>query len=301
MMRRHAPSLLAAILLAAVVLAAAAFAVRGLSTPRGRPAANTSSAPVPSVLTSSFSVVDTQAAAIKTVVTEPKRVYDKPQRGTGTQNRLQAHSAGFYVPPAEYLLSQGIVRVRDAGRRVAFTFDDGPSANTAGILRTLSRYDSHATFFEIGVRVEMAPDLCRAVLAQGSELGNHTMMHSELLGNTVQVDESDIMSADDVFYKVAGVHPVYVRPKGGQLDDNGITAIKDLHRVFAYWDVASMDTVSDFTSADIRDTVLEDVRPGSVVLFHETNPRTAAALPAIIEGLHRRGYKVQSLTELLAR
>ena len=43
-----------------------------------------------------------------------------------------------------------------AGRRIALTFDDGPSLYTPQVLAVLNRYGAHATFFEIGEQVGRA-------------------------------------------------------------------------------------------------------------------------------------------------
>ena len=56
-------------------------------------------------------------------------------------------------------------RVIDPGKKlVALTFDDGPSEYTKRILRTLKQYDSVATFFVVGNRVELFEDVLKEEL-----------------------------------------------------------------------------------------------------------------------------------------
>jgi peptidoglycan-N-acetylglucosamine deacetylase len=303
-MRRHVPSIIALALACVIAMAAVVFAyVAPLPRPapmRQRVDASQTVTPDESTVSVAFSVSDTQANLINPSITPPQRVFDHPQRMPGTAKRLASVNRTFDPAPPDYLLAQGITRIRDAGKRVVLTFDDGPSKNTTAVLEILTRYKAHATFFMVGRRIEPWRYLARAVLAQGSELGNHTMDHVGLLKHTEQWDEQEILEAENVFFTSCGVRPVYVRTKGGGVDDTGMAAIKALHKEYVYWDVAGFDTVPEFMPADIRDNVLEDARPGSVILLHETNPRTVEALPGILQGLQRKGYKVESLTEVLA-
>lgn len=313
-MKKHVPTVVAAVIFVCVAIAGAAFALYSPGSPAQSRAldptvpasrslyfAATDATRTPAHESTSFSVADAQAGVGKPSLTAPKRVYDRPQRTPGTAKRLAAYGRKFDPTPPEYLLAQGITRIKDAGKRVVITFDDGPSPNTVDILHILTRYSSHATFFFIGGRAENSQSTLRSVLRQGSEIGNHTWQHTDLIREPIGWDEQQILRAEDIFHGLVGVDPVYVRPKGGQIDQAGMDAIKALHKLYVYWDVAGYDTVPEFTAADIRDNVLEAVRPGSIILLHETNPRTVAALPAILDGLHKRGYEVDDLTNVLAR
>ena len=60
-------------------------------------------------------------------------------------------------------------------KKIALTFDDGPHrTKTAQILALLEEYNVKATFFIVGSNAESYPDIIRAEIAGGHELGNHT-------------------------------------------------------------------------------------------------------------------------------
>ena len=59
-------------------------------------------------------------------------------------------------------------------RRLALTFDDGPTPGTALLLHVLAEHGARATFFQCGEQVRRYPSLARAVAAAGHEIGNHT-------------------------------------------------------------------------------------------------------------------------------
>ena len=65
-------------------------------------------------------------------------------------------------------------------RSIALTFDDGPSPTTPRLLDYLAAENIRATFFQCGMNVERNPDIARAVLAAGHEVGNHTYSHPHL-------------------------------------------------------------------------------------------------------------------------
>ncbi|MBA5790293.1 polysaccharide deacetylase family protein, partial [Escherichia coli] len=66
-------------------------------------------------------------------------------------------------------------------KRIALTFDDGPSASvTPGVLDTLKRYDVKATFFVLGSSVVQNPGLVKRELDEGHQVGSHSWDHPQL-------------------------------------------------------------------------------------------------------------------------
>ncbi|MEZ0130517.1 polysaccharide deacetylase family protein, partial [Flavobacterium sp. LBUM151] len=56
-------------------------------------------------------------------------------------------------------------------RKIAITFDDGPSVFTLEILELLKKYDVKATFFCIGKNIEAHPEILKQVIAEGHLVG----------------------------------------------------------------------------------------------------------------------------------
>ncbi len=205
----------------------------------------------------------------------------------------------LHLAPPDYLLEDAIKNVPGAGRRVVLTFDDGPSQNTTQVLSILRRHDAHATFFFVGRRAAVRHSVLPQVIAEGSEIGNHTLDHSSLLARGFDDDVREIRDAEAVFVRYVGVRPRWVRPMAGWADWTGLDAIRSLGKRDVFWDDFGNDTVPTFTPERIASSVLENVHPGAIILLHETNPRTVEALPGILRSLHRRGYEVVTLTEAI--
>jgi peptidoglycan-N-acetylglucosamine deacetylase len=243
------------------------------------------------ITTEAFAVAETPGADVDTVP-EPA--------GSAETARLLRLKALHQAPPP-YILAQSIMRVPRPGRRVVITFDDGPSKNTGRILDVLRRYGARATFFYVGGRCVGHADVLQATLAEGSEIANHTADHVSLLGHSLDWDKGEIQRAEDEYFADAGVRPVWVRPQSGWADRVGIEAMKALGKRYVFWDDFGSDTVAGYTVHDISARVLRLAQPGSIILLHETNPRTVLALPSILEGLQARGLEAVTLTQAMGR
>src|SRR5436190_14483181 len=67
-------------------------------------------------------------------------------------------------------------------REICLTYDDGPNdPHTLRLLDVLARHEVRATFFLIGQFVKARPDIARAVVSAGHEIGNHTYTHPSLV------------------------------------------------------------------------------------------------------------------------
>lgn len=195
--------------------------------------------------------------------------------------------------------------VHTTRRAVALSFDDGPHADyTPYVLDVLGRYDAHATFFDEGDAVVARPDLVRRTVAEGHEVGNHTLTHRDLpslrFGEVVEEIERTARAFED-----SGVVPApWFRPPRGQFDKEAADAVRSTGLITVGWDVCVERYLSQFADdAQAVTAVLDQVRPGSIVLAHDgggpDRHRTMAVLPALLEGLRSRGYDIVTIGDLL--
>ena len=66
------------------------------------------------------------------------------------------------------------------------------------------------------------------------------------------------------------------------------------------WDVDSLDW-KDLSAKAIYDRVIERVKPGSIVLFHNNGKFTAEALEPLIIELKSRGFEIVPVSHLLIK
>jgi len=182
------------------------------------------------------------------------------------------------------------------GRKaLALTFDDGPSEYTPGFLRVLRDKHVNGTFFEVGQEMPGREATMRQILAEGNEIGDHTMNHVEYPGY------SQIAGAGARIAAYTHFKPCLFRPPGGALDSGVISTAGSLGMRTIAWDVDPMDWSTPGTGA-IYSTIVGTTRPGSIVLMHDgggNRSETLAALPQVIDTLRARGYSFETVTQLL--
>jgi len=197
------------------------------------------------------------------------------------------------------LLGAHRAEIPATGRVVALSFDDGPNPlSTPAILEELSRRHVPATFFLIGRRIERQPQLARRVLQAGHQLGNHSYSHPRMVLERPRVYGEEIDRTDRLIRGLGWRGPIDFRPPYGQklLVLPWLLAQRGKEDVL--WSVDSRDYI-DPDPASIARRVVRRVRPGSIVLLHDS-PRTARALPALIDGLRQRGFRFVRVREPLA-
>ena len=177
--------------------------------------------------------------------------------------------------------------------RVALTFDDGPQPGVTDlVLDTLAARDVRATFFVIGGLAATHPELVARTAAEGHVIGNHSWAHEVFTGRTNAQIRQSIVQTNETVQAAAGGTPALVRPPYGATNDRVAGVIAELGLVQKMWSVSSGDTTG-IPPEQIAHNVLAGLRPRAVVLQHDnlgSGHRTAAALPAIIDGARERGH-----------
>jgi peptidoglycan-N-acetylglucosamine deacetylase len=185
-------------------------------------------------------------------------------------------------------------------RWVAIGFDDGPWSDTPAFVRMLERSHARATFFMIGRQVTGEfRSMTMRELRDGDALGDHTFTHPDLTGVTDV--RSELRRTISAIRALSGYTPCVFRPPYGDYDASVLRTARSLGLATILWNVDP----ADYTlpgRAQIERRVLAQVRPGSIVISHDGGgPRrqTLAAYPGIIRKLHRRGYRIVTVPEML--
>lgn len=192
---------------------------------------------------------------------------------------------------------------------VAFTFDDGPSPVwTPKILDVLKKAGVKATFFMLGEHVLKYPDVARRVAEEGHEIGNHTQDHHVLIYYTNDELEKEIKDAEESIRKVTGVTTKYFRPPKAWVTDEEKKKIKDMGYKTILWSLNSKDWVT-FDDKYIIKYIMHHVRPGDIILFHDSGGtfsteggdrhETVLAVGRLAEKFKEQGYRLVTISELL--
>jgi peptidoglycan/xylan/chitin deacetylase (PgdA/CDA1 family) len=198
-----------------------------------------------------------------------------------------------------------IPRVETADSLVALTLDDGPTAYADSVLPVLAARGVRATFFLTGGAAAEEPARFRRIAAAGHEIGNHTWSHPRMVGRRTETYRREVERTDSLFRSLGYAGPLHFRPPYGAKLVGLPRYLARTGRTTVTWDVEpdSYDDVAA-TPEGITRHVLAETRPGSIVLLHvmfRSRATSRAALPAVIDSLHARGYRFVTVSELLAR
>ena len=184
-----------------------------------------------------------------------------------------------------------------SAKEICLTIDDGPNPETTpALLRILKQKGVKATFFLLGRRAKECPELVRAIVADGHEVGNHTTDHSRLSGLGAQEIMNEIERGRDAIQKAAGVKVLLFRPPGGSMSDDVYAVAGELGYTTVLW----TDTANDWyrqPPKTIVERVLSRTQSGSIIVIHDGKPDIIQALPKIIDALKTKGYKFKTAGE----
>ncbi len=213
--------------------------------------------------------------------------------------------AGSPVPtpipmaPAEAPISFSYVHVN--GPYIAMTFDDGPSEKlTPKLLDLLAEHHIKATFFVIGQNVVEHPEIVQRAIREGHEIGNHSWSHPNLGKMSDESVRRQLKMTEDAIVNACGVRPTLMRPPYGSLT---LRQKRWIHDEFGYqiilWDVDPLDWKRPGAKI-VTSRIVQQTRPGSIVLSHDIHPGTIAAMPETFSQLEAKGFKFVTVSELIS-
>jgi len=201
---------------------------------------------------------------------------------------------------AELIIPGVIYFVETSEPVVALTIDDGPdSITTPKVLDILSQHQASATFFLISSKLEGNECLVSELVRQGHELGNHLTQDEPSIQLSPTEFETALLEAHQALSSFVELH--WLRPASGWYSARMLKIAHAHGYRVALGDVFPYDTnipSSQFAAKHI----LCNVRPGSIIILHDGGIRgeiIVSTLAKTLPELHRRGFRVVTLSELL--
>lgn len=214
-----------------------------------------------------------------------------------------------------------------AENSVYLTFDDGPIPNvTPWLLDELSKCNAKATFFCIGENIEKHPDIFRRILSEGHSVGNHTFNHLkgwktktleyienvEKAGRQMQdagrpmTGDGGLMTGDPRTAKTEIVnckpsilnHKPLFRPPYGKITSKQAEILQEKGFKIVMWDIISYDYDTDVSEEKCLQNVLQKIRPGSIVVFHDSmkaEKNIRYVLPKVLDFISEKGWRCSSI------
>jgi len=206
-------------------------------------------------------------------------------------------------PPAPAAFVDTGPRTHD---RVALTFHtNGDLGLAQQLLDTLASRDAVVTCFIVGNWLDANPSWAKKLQDAGHELANHTYTHPDFLSLSPDAMRDEVVRCRDVLTRLTGSPGAFFRPSG--TDDGTATPpeiVLEVARDAGYatvlgFDVDPLDYQDPGADAVVQRT-LATVGPGSIVSMHFGHPGTITAMPAVLDGLQRKGLVPVTASKLLA-
>jgi peptidoglycan/xylan/chitin deacetylase (PgdA/CDA1 family) len=198
-----------------------------------------------------------------------------------------------------------LFRVHTKEKVVALTFDDGPDPRwTLAVLAALAVHHDHATFFTIGRNAVAHPEIEAQIRQAGDEIGNHTFDHPRLPTLSSGQVRSQLESAQTALMSTGDPRPVLFRPPYGLTNHRVEAVASKLGLRTVLWGACVERYVDHGPVTTGTQRLLDRVKPGEIILAHDggvpDRSRTMEALPQLLDGLAARGYRVVTVSQLLA-
>ncbi|UAK26070.1 glycosyltransferase [Sphingomonas nostoxanthinifaciens] len=216
----------------------------------------------------------------------------------------------FASYPTPYVVRRSGYRPKE----VALTFDDGPDPKwTPKILDILKAKNAPATFFVIGENALAHPFLLNRILAQGSEIGNHSYTHPNMAlvsprGVRIELNTTQRLVEAYTGRAMRMARIPYFGDAEPTTSDELVPVLQaqqrgylniGLHVDTEDWQRPGTQAILDNTFDGVE--AGNDKKSGNIILLHDSGgdrSQTVAALPAIIDGLRARGYTIVPVSRL---
>ncbi len=215
-----------------------------------------------------------------------------------------ANAAAILHPTAAAIRERMALDIRDAlsppsrPRLAVLTFDDGPyPVTTPVLLATLKQLKVPAIFFLVGKDALEQPAIAAALGKSGMEIGNHTLTHPQMPTLRFPAQLEEVVDGARALQKATGRQTHYFRPPHGNFDDATLLSARSAAETVVLWDIDPGDwrTVTPDT---IVTHVIARARTPAVILFHNGKEATVQALPRIVSGYRRAGFRFVTLSQL---
>lgn len=180
------------------------------------------------------------------------------------------------------------------GNEVMLTFDDGPHPDkTPEILSLLEKYNAKGVFFCIGKYVDAYPETARQIVEKGHVIGSHSYFHGNLFDLLPpRKVAAELLQTEISIRNATGQDTRFFRPPYGITNPNIAKALRQFNYRVLGWNLRSYDTVIHHPEK-LKNRVLRRIKPGSIILLHDTAPAILPVLENILGYLKENRYKTR--------
>ena len=193
-------------------------------------------------------------------------------------------------------------------KRVAFTFDDGPTPGiTNKFLDKIEELDIEVTFFVVGNRVsQYGNELLKRAVSLGCEIGSHTWSHPEGFDSlSIAATREQLQRSCTIIEEATGQKVRLFRPVGGEISESQLEIAVEMGLYTIGWYVDSNDWRAN-SAADLNafinekvEYIVNTVEDGDIILMHDLRASSYEIFARAAERLIANGYDIVTVSEIL--
>lgn len=240
---------------------------------------------------------------------------DNDEKNASEENGVKEEENSTNPDNKEFISAIENIYNGKEGKRVFLTFDDGPSKDvTPHILGILDKYNIKATFFVLGNRVKMYPDIVKQEYEAGHYIANHGYSHKyssiyknvdSILKEYNKTEQAIREALGDETYS-SNLFRFPGGSKGGPYEKIKKKARKELKEYgIAYldWSALTYDAEGAKTKKEILSNLKETINGWNnvVILMHDAADKkiTYETLEDVIKYLKKEGYEFKNIYDLM--
>lgn len=240
---------------------------------------------------------------------------DNNEKNASEENEIKEGENSTNPDNKEFISAIENIYNGEEGKRVFLTFDDGPSKDvTPHILDILDKYNIKATFFVLGNRVKMYPDIVKQEYEAGHYIANHGYSHKyssiyknvdSILKEYNKTEQAIREALGDETYS-SNLFRFPGGSKGGPYEKIKKKARKELKEYgIAYldWSALTYDAEGAKTKKEILSNLKETINGWNnvVILMHDAADKkiTYETLEDVIKYLKKEGYEFKNIYDLM--
>lgn len=197
-----------------------------------------------------------------------------------------------------------IFSVKKEEKVLSITFDMNWGEDyTSDILKVLDKHEVKATFFVMGkwaIYPKENMEVLKNIYLKGHEIGNHSYLHPMFSKISKDRMEKEINDTNKVIKEIIGEDIKLFRFPSGDFNSLGVEVVENMGMYPIQWNVDSIDWKNIGEDYEFK-RVKDNIKPGSIILYHNTGRHTAKNLDKLLIYLKSEGYSIKTTGEMIFR
>lgn len=197
-----------------------------------------------------------------------------------------------------------IFSVKKEEKVLSITFDMNWGEDyTSDILKVLDKHEIKATFFVMGkwaIYPKENMEVLKNIYLKGHEIGNHSYLHPMFSKISKDRMEKEINDTNKVIKEIIGEDIRLFRFPSGDFNSLGVEVVENMGMYPIQWNVDSIDWKNIGEDYEFK-RVKDNIKPGSIILYHNTGRHTAKNLDKLLIYLKSEGYSIKTTGEMIFR